>query len=61
MNRRELLGVAAGGLSLAIAANKAIASEEHEHGDHMNHDHAAHMGHPKLSEAARHCVSTGDA
>jgi hypothetical protein len=28
MNRRELLGVAIGGASLAIAANKALAEEQ---------------------------------
>ncbi len=62
MNRRELLGVAIGGASLAIAANKALA-DEHEHMDmdHMDHmDHSAHVGHLKLGEAARNCVSAGD-
>jgi len=62
MNRRELLGVAIGGASLAVAANKALA-EEQEHMDHMEHmDHTAHahLQHAKLSEAARNCVSAGD-
>src|SRR5271166_6396982 len=51
MNRRELLGAAIAGASMAIAAQDAFA-EEHEH---------AHAGHPGLSEAARKCVSSGDA
>ena len=51
MNRRDLLGVAIGGASLAFAANEVLAAEEH----------AGHLGHPTLSEAARHCVSSGDA
>ncbi|MGO9544538.1 MAG: four-helix bundle copper-binding protein [Rhodomicrobium sp.] len=55
MNRRELLGVAVAGASLALASNGALADEH----DHMNH--MAHMGHPKLSETARNCVSAGDA
>jgi len=58
MNRRELLGVAVSGAALAAVANNALA-DEHEHMEHM--DHSAHMGHPKLSEAARSCVSAGDA
>ncbi len=58
MNRRELLGVAVSGAALAAVASKALA-DEHEHMEHM--DHSAHMGHPKLSEAARNCVSAGDA
>jgi Cys-rich four helix bundle protein (predicted Tat secretion target) len=60
MNRRELLGVAIGGASLAIAASKALA-DEHDHMDMEHMDHSAHMGHAKLSEAARQCVSAGDA
>ncbi len=52
MNRRELLGVAVAGASVAIASSKVLADE---------HEHSAHMGHPKLSEAARNCVSAGDA
>ena len=57
MNRRELLGVAIGGASLAIAADTALA-EEHGQTEHMGH--TAHVQHPKLSEAARNCVSAGD-
>jgi len=59
MNRRELLGVAVGGASLAIAANNALA-DEHDHMEHMDHAAHAHLQHAKLSEAARNCVSTGD-
>ncbi|MGO9472508.1 MAG: four-helix bundle copper-binding protein [Rhodomicrobium sp.] len=59
MNRRELLGVAIGGASLAIAANKALA-EEQEHMEHMDHAAHAHLQNAKLSEAARNCVSAGD-
>lgn len=50
MNCRNLLGVAIGGASLAFAADKVFAGE-----------HAGHVGHPALSEAARQCVSAGDA
>jgi Cys-rich four helix bundle protein (predicted Tat secretion target) len=57
MNRRDLLGAAIGGASFALAASKALA-EETDHEGHM--DHSAHLGHPKLSEAARNCVSAGD-
>ena len=33
-----------------------------EHMEHMDHmDHAAMMGNVKVAEAARHCVSAGDA
>ena len=56
MNRRELLGVAAGGASFAVAANKALAEER----DHMDHGAHADLPHAKLSEAARNCVSAGD-
>ena len=59
MNRRELLGVAIGGASLAMAASKALA-EEQEHMGHMDHTAHAHLQHAKLSEAARNCVSAGD-
>ncbi|MFY9642507.1 MAG: Csp1 family four helix bundle copper storage protein [Rhodomicrobium sp.] len=62
MNRRELLGVAIGGASLAIAANNALADEQDhmEHMEHMDHAAHAHLEHAKLSEAARNCVSAGD-
>ncbi len=56
MNRRELFGVAIGGASLAVAANKALA-DEHEDMDHTAH---AHLAHAKLSEAARNCAAAGD-
>ena len=51
MKRRDLLGVAIGGASLAFAADKVLAAD----------DHAGHMGHPTLGDAARHCVLAGDA
>jgi Cys-rich four helix bundle protein (predicted Tat secretion target) len=61
MNRRDLLGAAIGGASLAVAANAAFAGED-EHAGHMEHmDHAAHMGAAGLAEAARKCVAAGDA
>jgi Cys-rich four helix bundle protein (predicted Tat secretion target) len=56
MNRRELLGVAVGGVSFAAAANSALA-EEHDHRNHAAH---ADLPHAKLSVAARNCVSAGD-
>ena len=55
MNRRELLGVAIAGASLAIAADTALAQE---HG--QGHTAHVHLEHPKLSETARNCVSAGD-
>ncbi len=51
MNRRTLLSAAIGGASLALAADTVLAADEH----------AGHLGHPSLSEAARQCVSAGDA
>ena len=61
MNRRDLLGAAIGGASLAIAANAALA-DDMDHMEHMEHmDHAAMMGNVKLAEAARLCVAAGDA
>ncbi|MGO9484805.1 MAG: four-helix bundle copper-binding protein [Rhodomicrobium sp.] len=62
MNRRDLLGAAIGGASLAIAANKALAEEpgKMEHMDHMDHMAHANLGNAKLSEAARNCVAAGD-
>ncbi len=51
MNRRDVLGVAIGGASLVMAMDKVLAAEGHQH------EHA----HASLSEAARHCVSSGDA
>ena len=54
MNRRDVLGVAIGGASLVMAMDKVLAAEG------LQHDHAA-SGHAALSEAARHCVSSGDA
>ncbi len=62
MNRRQLLGVAVAGASLAVATKTALA-EEHEHMEHMEHmEHPghAHLANAKLSEAARNCVSAGD-
>jgi Cys-rich four helix bundle protein (predicted Tat secretion target) len=56
MNRREVLGAAAGVASLAVAVNAALAEE---HAGHM--DHAAHMGASSLADAARKCVVAGDA
>ena len=53
MNRRDVLGAAIGGASLVMATGKVFA-EEHQH------EHAA-SGHASLSEAARHCASSGDA
>ena len=53
MNRRDVLGVAIGGASLIVATGKVFA-EGHQH------EHAA-SGHASLSEAARQCVSSGDA
>lgn len=58
MNRRELLGAAIGGASLAVAANAALAGED-EHAGHM--DHSAHTGAAGLADAARKCVAAGDA
>ena len=55
MNRRDVLGAAIGGASLVIAMDKAFAAEEH------HHEHAASGPSTALSEAARHCVSSGDA
>ena len=64
MNRRELLGVAAAGVSLAVAANAALA-QEHQHMEHSEHmdsaAHDAHLRYVKLSETARNCVAAGDA
>jgi Cys-rich four helix bundle protein (predicted Tat secretion target) len=62
MNRRELLGAAIGGASLAIAANRALAQEhgQMEHGEHMEHTAHAHLPNAELSKAARNCVSAGD-
>ncbi len=54
MNRRDVLGVAIGGATLVMAIDNVFAAEEHQH------DHAV-SGHSALSEAARHCVSSGDA
>ena len=51
MNRRSVLGAAIGGASLVMAMDKVFA-EEHQH---------EHTAHASLSEAARHCVSSGDA
>lgn len=48
MNRRNVLG----GASLVMAMDKVFAEEHH-------HEHAA-SAHAALSEAARHCVSSGD-
>jgi Cys-rich four helix bundle protein (predicted Tat secretion target) len=56
MNRRELLGAAAGAASLAVAVNAALADE---HMDHM--DHSAHAGASSLADAARKCANAGDA
>jgi len=53
MNRRDVLGAAIGGASLVMAVDKVFA-EEHQH------EHGA-SAHASLSEAARHCVSSGDA
>jgi len=53
MNRRGVLGAAIGGVSLVMAMDKVLA-EEHQH------EHAG-SAHASLSEAARHCVSSGDA
>ena len=53
MNRRDVLGAAIGGVSVVMAMDKVFA-EEHQH------EHAA-SAHASLSEAARHCVSSGDA
>lgn len=63
MNRRELLGAAIGGASLAVAVNSALAEDEHmDHMEHMEHmDHAAHMGATGLAEVARKCAAAGDA
>lgn len=65
MNRRELLGAAIGGASLAVAVNSALADEHMDHMDHMEHmdhmDHAAMMGNVKVAELARHCAAAGDA
>ena len=55
MNRRDVLGAAIGGASLVIAMDNAFADEEH------HHEHAASGPSTALSEAARHCVSSGDA
>ena len=53
MNRRDVLGAAIGGASLVMAMDKVYAEgHQHEHGA---------LGHAGLSEAARHCVSSGDA
>ena len=53
MNRRDVLGAAIGGASLVMAMDKVYAEgHQHEHGA---------PGHPGLSEAARHCVSSGNA
>jgi len=57
MNRRELLGAAIGGASIAVAVNAAMA-EDH---DMAHMDHAAHMGAAALADAARKCVVNGDA
>jgi Cys-rich four helix bundle protein (predicted Tat secretion target) len=59
MNRRELLGAAIGGASLAMVANKALA-EEDEHMEHVDHSAHAHLPNAELSKAARNCVSAGD-
>jgi Cys-rich four helix bundle protein (predicted Tat secretion target) len=59
MNRRELLGAAIGGASVALAVNSALAEENSDHMGHM--DHAAHMGASSLADAARKCVTAGDA
>jgi Cys-rich four helix bundle protein (predicted Tat secretion target) len=59
MNRRELLGAAIGGATVAIAVNSALADEHAEHMEHM--DHAAHMGAVSLAEVARKCAAAGDA
>ena len=53
MNRRDVLGAAIGGASLVMAMDKVYAEgHQHEHGA---------QGHAGLSDAARHCVSSGDA
>ena len=52
MNRRDVIGAAIGGATLAFTIEKAFAAEGHQHG---GADHAA------LIEAARLCVSSGDA
>jgi Cys-rich four helix bundle protein (predicted Tat secretion target) len=53
MNRRDVLGTAIGGASLVMAMDKVFAEgHQHEHGA---------SAHASLSEAARHCASSGDA
>ncbi len=53
MNCRTALGAAIGGASLVMAIDKVFAEERH-------HEHGV-SAHASLSEAARHCVSSGDA
>ena len=57
MNRRDLLGAAIAGASLAMASAEVFAAEEeHEHAGH----NLATGGTAKLAEAAAHCLGTGN-